>query len=64
MEQALLEYTGATGNQVHRDAYARVHVADDALVGDQLFNASRCGMQQIPDPALHRRLQPYPNLLM
>lgn len=64
LEQALLQHAGATGNQVYRYAHACMHIADDALVGNQLLDVvGRCA-QQVPDPTLHGRLQSYPDLVM
>ncbi|MNM80205.1 hypothetical protein D3C81_921690 [compost metagenome] len=56
-EHALFQYAGATGDQINRNAHARMHVANHALGGDQAFHGVRVCMKQRAYPALHGRLQ-------
>ena len=64
LEQTLLEHAGTTRDQIHRNAHACMHIANDALVGDQLLDIAVIGLQQVAHPALHGRLQPYPHLIV
>ncbi|MNV00253.1 hypothetical protein D3C71_904120 [compost metagenome] len=63
-EHALFQHAGTTGDQINRNAHARMHVADHTLRGDQAFHVVRVCAKQIGHPALHGRLQAHAYLIM
>jgi len=64
VEQAMLEYTRTAGHQIHRNAHAGMHVTDHALGGDQRVDAVRGSGENLLQPALHRRFQAQPHLVV
>src|SRR5690606_11304502 len=58
----VLEHAAAAVDQVHRDPDAGVYVADVLLLGVQGVQVPDAGGQQVAQPALQGRLEPFAHL--